>query len=91
MSYINGKETDEPYLKDYIQNLKKINCNQPILQGFEEMESSSTNGTDSRSFHRWIKMKCDLSRKSFDDEYLLLVTGSGANQDSLCLVVTKIT
>ena len=35
--YINGKKTNEPYLKDYIARFKKINCNRPYTgKGFEE-------------------------------------------------------
>ena len=40
--YINGKETDEPYLKDYIQKFKEDKLQSTYSgKGFEEMESSS--------------------------------------------------
>ena len=30
--YINGQETDEPYLAEYLKRLKRINSNLPILE-----------------------------------------------------------
>ena len=42
--YINGKKTNEPYLKDYIARFKKINCNRPTLEkGSKKTENSSAN------------------------------------------------
>ena len=46
--YINGKETDEPYLKDYIQ----IAINLFWKRVRRKWRTLPPNGTDCRSFHR---------------------------------------
>lgn len=55
--YINGKKTNEPYLKNYIARFKKINCNRPTLEkALKKTENSSANWPIQLKPLQWTKM-----------------------------------
>ena len=82
--YINGKETDEPYLKEYIQKFKEDKLQSPYSgKGFEE------NGDFFRQMAQIAEAftvdkdgSATFTKKLLDDEYLLLGDDRIVSKDS---------
>ena len=82
--YINGKETDEPYLKDYIQKFKEDKLQSTYSgKGFEE------NGDFFRQMAQIAEAftvdkdgSATFTKKLLDDEYLLLGDDRIVSKDS---------
>ena len=73
--YINGKETDEPYLKDYIQKFKEDKLQSTYSgKGFEENgELFRQMAQIAEAFTVDKDGSATFTKKLLDDEYLLLV------------------
>ena len=82
--YINGKETDEPYLKEYIQKFKEDKLQSTYSgKGFEENGELFRQMAQIAELSPLIKMEVRPSRKKLlDDEYLLLGDDRIVSKDS---------
>ena len=82
--YINGKETDEPYLKDYIQKLKEDKLQSTYSgKGFEENgELFRQMAQIAEAFTVDKDGSATFTKKLLDDEYLLLGDDRIVSKDS---------
>ena len=83
--YINGKETDEPYLKDYIQKFKEDKLQSTYSgKGFEENgELFRQMAQIAEAFTVDKDGSATFTKKLLDDEYLLLGDDRIVSKDSL--------
>ena len=82
--YINGKETDEPYLKDYIQKFKEDKLQSTYSgKGFEENgELFRQMAQIAEAFTVDKDGSATFTKKLLDDEYLLLGDDRIVSKDS---------
>ena len=82
--YINGKETDEPYLKDYIQKFKEDKLQSTYSgKGFEENgELFRQMAQIAEAFTVDRDGSATFTKKLLDDEYLLLGDDRIVSKDS---------
>ena len=82
--YINGKETDEPYLKDYIQKFKEDKLQSTYSgKGFEENgELFRQRAQIAEAFTVDKDGSATFTKKLLDDEYLLLGDDRIVSKDS---------
>ena len=82
--YINGKETDEPYLKDYIQKFKEDKLQSTYTgKGFEENgELFRQMAQIAEAFTVDKDGSATFTKKLLDDEYLLLGDDRIVSKDS---------
>jgi len=82
--YINGKETDEPYLKDYIQKFKEDKLQSTYSgKGFEENgELFRQMAQSAQAFTVDQDGSATFTKKLLDDEYLLLGDDRIVSKDS---------
>ena len=82
--YINGKETDEPYLKDYIQKFKEDKLQSTYSgKGFEENgELFRQMAQIAEAFTVDRDGSATFTKKLLDDEYLLLGADRIVSKDS---------
>ena len=82
--YINGKETDEPYLKDYIQKFKEDKLQSTYSgKGFEENgELFRQMAQIAEAFTVDKDGSATFTKKHLDDEYLLLGDNRIVSKDS---------
>lgn len=82
--YINGKETDEPYLKDYIQKFKEDKLQSTYSgKGFEENgELFRQMAQIAEAFTVDTDGSATFTKKLLDDEYLLLGDDRIVSKDS---------
>ena len=82
--YINGKETDEPYLKDYIQKFKEDKLQSTYSgKGFEEKgELFRQMAQIAEAFTVDRDGSATFTKKLLDDEYLLLGDDRIVSKDS---------
>ena len=82
--YINGKETDEPYLKDYIQKFKEDQLQSTYSgKGFEENgELFRQMAQIAEAFTVDKDGSATFTKKLLDDEYLLLGDDRIVSKDS---------
>ena len=82
--YINGKETDEPYLKDYIQKFKEDKLQSTYSgKGFEEnVELFRQMAQIAEAFTVDKDGSATFTKKLLDDEYLLLGDDRIVSKDS---------
>lgn len=82
--YINGKETDEPYLKDYIQKFKEDKLQSTYSgKGFEENgELFRQMAQIAEAFTVDKDGSATFTKKLLDDEYLLLGDNRIVSKDS---------
>ena len=82
--YINGKETDEPYLKDYIQKFKEDKLQSTYSgKGFEENgELFRQMAQIAEAFTVDKDGNATFTKKLLDDEYLLLGDDRIVSKDS---------
>lgn len=82
--YINGKETDEPYLKDYIQKFKEDKLQSTYsAKGFEENgELFRQMAQIAEAFTVDKDGSATFTKKLLDDEYLLLGDDRIVSKDS---------
>ena len=89
--YINGKETDEPYLKDYIQKFKEDKLQSTYSgKGFEENgELFRQMAQIAEAFTVDRDGSATFTKKLLDDEYLLLGDDRIVSKDSRQVVAFK--
>ena len=82
--YINGKETDEPYLKEYIQKFKEDKLQSTYSgKGFEENgELFRQMAQIAEAFTVDKDGSATFTKKLLDDEYLLLGDDRSVSKDS---------
>ena len=82
--YINGKETDEPYLKEYIQKFKEDKLQSTYSgKGFEENgELFRQMAQSAQAFTVDQDGSATFTKKLLDDEYLLLGDDRIVSKDS---------
>ena len=89
--YINGKETDEPYLKEYIQKFKEDKLQSTYSgKGFEENgELFRQMAQIAEAFTVDKDGSATFTKKLLDDEYLLLGDDRIVSKDSRQVVAVK--